>query len=66
MSVALKCCRGLVSVGGGKLSAFRAMVEHTVDEISPSSGSRESREMSRAARLPEVPSDEPRSTGTAP
>jgi glycerol-3-phosphate dehydrogenase len=40
---------GLISVGGGKLTAFRAMAEHIVDQILPGSGNRRHRHASRSA-----------------
>jgi glycerol-3-phosphate dehydrogenase len=39
---------GLVTVGGGKLTAFRAMAEHIVDELLPGSGGRRARAASMA------------------
>jgi glycerol-3-phosphate dehydrogenase len=39
---------GLVSVAGGKLTAFRAMSEHIVDEVLPGSGSDGFRQLSRS------------------
>jgi glycerol-3-phosphate dehydrogenase len=39
---------GLVSVGGGKLSAFRGMAEHIVDDVLPGSKTHGSQRLSRA------------------
>lgn len=40
---------GLVSIGGGKLTAFRAMAEHVVDDLFPGSRGARERAASRAA-----------------
>lgn len=65
---------GLVSVGGGKLTAFRAMADHIVNELMPGSRSAHSRGASLAA-LPGADGQQPtaeewnrlaRATGAAP